>query len=191
MYQDIKNKGRILFFSGSNHSVSINQMVVAYLAQMIGGDLAETLQLKRFPAPLYAQEDEQAKGIPETISELINLLDQFDSFVIAVPENNGSVTAFFKNTLDWLSRARKSYRVFQDKKIFLIAVSPGNGGHSAIRHAGDILKRLGATILGERNVRNFDASQFNAGIEESSLHSELQELAYSVGCHFNGKNTDR
>ncbi|WP_257667049.1 NADPH-dependent FMN reductase [Parapedobacter tibetensis] len=185
MYEDIKNgNDRILFFSGSNHSASINQLVVSHLAKTIGQDQANTIHLKSFPSPVYSLEDEQTTGIPDKITELVDLLDQFDKFVVAVPEYNGSVPGFFKNTLDWISRARKNYRVFQNKKIFLIAVSPVGGGSFALKHAGDILRRLGAEILGEQTIGNFNPSQFNGDIDKSEFFSELQGMAYSISDHF-------
>lgn len=70
MYKDIKNgNDRILFFSGSNHSASINQLVVAHLARTIDQDQTNTIDLKSFPAPAYSLEDKQTTGIPDKITQ--------------------------------------------------------------------------------------------------------------------------
>ena len=46
--------------------------------------------------------------------------------MIASPEHNGMMPAFFKNIIDWISRM--DGKIFQDKPVFLMSTAPGPGG---------------------------------------------------------------
>jgi len=72
-----------------------------------------------------------------------------DAFVISVAEHNSSVTAAFKNTLDWLSRTDKGYsNLLSGKTILLISTSPSPGGaRTALANAETILRAFGATLF--------------------------------------------
>src|SRR5690606_3102301 len=95
------NKNRILFFSGSNSTNSINQKLVETLARMTQAKTVRSINLRDFPVPLYS-DIEEARGIPAETNHLQGIIDDHDLLVIAVPEHNHSVPAFFKNTVDWL-----------------------------------------------------------------------------------------
>ena len=72
-----------------------------------------------------------------------------DAFVISVAEHNRSVTAAFKNTLDWLSRSDKDYsNLLSGKTVLLISTSPSPGGaRTALANTETMLRAFGATIF--------------------------------------------
>jgi len=144
---------KILAFSGSNSSVSINQRLVKAAAKIVEG--IDIIDLRDYDAPIYSQDIEGATGLPESILKLYDLIQKYDSIVIASPEHNGLPTAFLKNTLDWLSR-NKGQKFLQDKKVVLLSTSPGgNGGASALSKVEQVIPYWGATVVGTHSLGNF------------------------------------
>lgn len=144
---------KILAFSGSNSSVSINQRLVKAAAKIVDG--IDIIDLRDYDAPVYSQDIEGATGLPESILKLYDLIQKYDSIVIASPEHNGLPTAFLKNTLDWLSR-NKGQKFLQDKKVVLLSTSPGgNGGASALAKLQEVIPYWGATVVGSYSLGNF------------------------------------
>lgn len=134
----------ILYFSGSNSPSSVNQALVSYLSDLpaLAGLL---INLTDFDLPIY-HVTTQLQNPPAKLAELKKIIDMHEAIVIAVPVHNGSVTAFFKNALDWVSRADKEYRAFQDKNIVLLSASPGGGCKNALDHSATILEILGGAV---------------------------------------------
>jgi chromate reductase len=163
---------KILLFAGSNNPKSINQTVINSVAGMIDEDKRTVINLRDYQLPVYSFELE-AEGIPEKAKALRKIIDEHNNFVIAVPEHNGSVSAFFKNTLDWLSRVEKGYKLFTDKRVALISVSPVGGTANALSHAEVILKRLGATITDAIGIPKFFEETITT---EKGLHFKDEEL---------------
>lgn len=143
-----------LIFAGSNNPKSINQALAAAIATKLNNPDNTLINATDYELPLYCI-DIQLKGIPKPALALRNLLDEHRAVIIAVAENNGSISAFFKNLLDWLSRADEDYRVFRNKEVILVSASPGSGGASALSHAEAILVRLGAKVIHKQSLINF------------------------------------
>lgn len=70
---------KIIAFSGSNHSGSINQKLVHYAVDQILYIDAEVYDLRAFDAPMYSIDLEKSDGIP--IQELIR---KFENVVESV-----------------------------------------------------------------------------------------------------------
>ena len=98
-------------------------------------------------------------------------ISKHQGILISVNEHNGSVSAFFKNILDWLSRADRNY--LEGKKILLISTSPGGrGAKSALEYAKSSLPRMGATIVNSFSVPSF---QENFDLKKGLIsNTELQ-----------------
>lgn len=173
------NKNRILFFSGSNSTNSINQKLVETLARMTQAKTVRSINLRDFPVPLYS-DIEEARGIPAETNHLQGIIDDHDLLVIAVPEHNHSVPAFFKNTVDWLSRGRPDYRVLQGKSIILLSACPGNGGSNTVSAARTVLETLGANVIGSLVLNEFDKQTINENeqfrMTNDSFLSEFENL---------------
>ena len=149
-----KNSGKILFFSGSNSTNSINQQLVTILAGSMQQDQTRLINLNDFPMPIYSEKEETI-GIPAKTNELLELIDAYDLLVIAVPEHNRAVPAFFKNTLDWMSRARADYRALAGKEVILLSACLGVGGNHTLLNAHNILMVLGAEVIGALVLKQF------------------------------------
>lgn len=166
---------KILAFSGSNSSVSINQRLVKAAAKLVEG--IDVIDLRDYDAPIYSQDIEKETGLPLSITKLYDLIQKYDSIVIASPEHNGLPSAFLKNTLDWLSR-NKGQKFFQDKKVVLLSTSPGGtGGASSLAKLKQVIPFWGATVVGTHSVGNF----FDKVDSDNNLNSkEDQEVIKAV-----------
>ncbi|ELR70213.1 NADPH-dependent FMN reductase [Fulvivirga imtechensis AK7] len=165
---------KILAFSGSNSPNSINQQLVAYASGLLNETPSVLINLRDFPMEVFGLEIMETSGIPKSAAKLYQLIREHDAFIIAVSENNHSVSAAFKNAMDWISRAGTSYNVFENKPVLLLGTSPGQGGAAfAIRHATDIITLLKGKIVNSLPVPGFHKT---VELREQGLHFNDQEL---------------
>ncbi|MBD0332813.1 MAG: NAD(P)H-dependent oxidoreductase, partial [Chitinophagaceae bacterium] len=179
-----------LVFWGSNNPTSINKQLAHYAAAQLQKQITATIiDLNDFPLPLYNIETEIKFGIPVKAKELKELISQYDGYVIAVAEHNGSITAFFKNVLDWVSRVDKSYGIFHEKPVVLLGTSPGPGGaKGALQHAEAIIKRLAGKVIASVSLPlffgNFKGSEDTYEILDANrkkmIQHALDKLAISA-----------
>ncbi|MBZ0249030.1 MAG: NAD(P)H-dependent oxidoreductase, partial [Burkholderiales bacterium] len=125
---------RILVFAGSARRDSLNKKLAREAARFAreAGAEATFVDLDDYPIPLYHGDLEAAEGMPENARKLRALFLAHDALLVASPENNSSVTALLKNTIDWLSRDLGEGRgddsglaPWRGKVAGLLAASPG------------------------------------------------------------------
>jgi NAD(P)H-dependent FMN reductase len=159
----------ILAFSGSNSSTSINHQLLQYTISHILKSQADEIDLKSLNVPIYSEDIEKSVGIPQDILNLKDKLDQYPALLIAVNEHNGTMSAFFKNITDWLSRTDSSY--LNQKKIFILATSPGGGGAKlSLDYTSKNFTKFGGDVLGE-----FSLPHFQNNFLESKLSVEFDD----------------
>lgn len=112
---------KILAFAGNNSSPAVNRQFLRYLGGLFREHEIITVDLRDYPLPVYGI-DQINNGIPENAYRLLKLIEQYDAYVIAVPEHNGAITPFFKNTMDWMMHARPG--VFAGKSVLKIRFTP-------------------------------------------------------------------
>lgn len=145
---------KIIAFSGSNRDGSINQRLATYAAQLIQNQQVTVLDLRDYDVPIYSSDIEKSSGVPAVIQELKTLFSQADGFIIASPEHNSSIPAFFKNIIDWLSRIEG--KTFNNKPTLLLSTSPGGrGGASNMQHLLRVMPFWGAQITGHYSLGRF------------------------------------
>ena len=165
---------KVLAFAGSNSPNSINQQLAAYASGLLNDVPSLLINLRDFPMEVFSLEIIETSGIPKSADKLYQLIQEHDAFIIAVSENNHSVSAVFKNAMDWISRVGASYDVFKNKPVLLLGTSPGQGGAAfAIRHATDIITLLKGKIVNSLSVPGFYK---NVELREQGLHFNDQEL---------------
>ena len=158
----------VLLISGSNSQNSINYQLILALKSFFDKSEITLLDLRKLHLPLYNVDDE-AQGIPHEAIELRRHFDANDCIVMAVPEYNGSLPAFFKNAIDWLSRVEApDYRFFKDKKTIIVNATPGFGGNYVLSHMKDIVRKLGGEQIETMNFSRFG--------EISRLSNTLPEI---------------
>lgn len=135
----------ILAFAGSNSSTSINQVLISGIASTYVEGEVTVIKLTDFEIPMYSEDLEKKYGIPQGVHQLIVHLEQLDVLLLSVNEHNSSISAFFKNCIDWLTRT--DFKFTEDQKIFLTSTSNGQrGAVSALEFTKQILGRLKANI---------------------------------------------
>ncbi|MGY5847771.1 NADPH-dependent FMN reductase [Salegentibacter sp. HM20] len=161
---------KILAFAGSNSSTSINAQLLDHITGRIQGHEIKILKLTDYELPLYSADLEKERGIPVNVTIIKNLISEHDALVVAVNEHNSTVSAFFKNILDWLSRADRNF--LADKKILLISTSPGRrGAASALEYTKNILPRFGGEV-----IQSFSLPSFRDNFQDGKIQNEVLEL---------------
>lgn len=178
---------RILVFSGSTRSDSINKKLAAAAAQVLqshANDVA-LLDLADFEAPLYNGDDEAANGLPPSISKLKKRFASAQALVIACPEYNGFMPPLLVNTFSWLSRPEdgKPSQAFTGKTAAIMAASPGGlGGVRVMPRLRDSLAELGVTVIpGYVTIKSgFSAFDENGGLSNEAdaqvLTDQMEKL---------------
>lgn len=172
---------KILVFSGSNSSVSINQQLVIYAASYLDKHEIHLIHLKDYPAPVYSMDMEKRGEFPETMRELNELFKETDAMLISLPEYNSGITPVFKNTMDWISRIEKP--TLKNKPVCLLATSPGRrGAKTNLQHVCDVLiDRWGGELTSSFSLPSFDEHLVNGtlhlnGEEEKELKRTLEKF---------------
>jgi chromate reductase len=144
---------RVLVFAGSARTASFNKRLARAAADAVheAGGEATLIDLADFPIPLYNGDLETRDGVPENAQKLKALFVEHAGLLIASPENNGSVSALLKNTLDWISRPHTSHAPnapFTGKVAALVSASPGMlGGLRGLVHLRAILENREVWVL--------------------------------------------
>ena len=74
--------------------------------------------------PLF-DEDLEAQGVPQVVTELKEQVLAADAVVIACPEYNKAPPGVLKNALDWLSRGGAPWA---DKPVAIVSAAAGRAG---------------------------------------------------------------
>jgi NAD(P)H-dependent FMN reductase len=147
---------KILAFAGSARSGSLNKQLARVAATAAGdaGGLVTLIDLDEYPMAVYHGDLEAREGIPENARKLRALLLAHQALLIVSPENNASVPALLKNTLDWASRpdgGQNGLVPYQGKVAAILSASPGAlGGLRGLAHLRAILQTLGVLVLSEQ-----------------------------------------
>jgi NAD(P)H-dependent FMN reductase len=163
------HKKKILAFAGSNSSRSINQMLLDFVVENLVEHKVDMIKLTDYPLPLFGEDLEREEGYSLQVQMLRNAIAAYDALIIAVNEHNGGPSAFFKNTLDWLSRFDRNF--LEGKKILLMSTSRGRGGASlSLEYTKMVLPRFGAEV-----VESFSVASFNHvfDIENQKITDEI------------------
>ncbi|MBW1294987.1 NADPH-dependent FMN reductase [Aquimarina litoralis] len=174
----------IIALGGSNSKNSINKTLAVYTANKVENTTVQVVDLNEYELPLYGVDFETEHGIPENAKQLNNLITSTDGFVIALAEHNGSYTASFKNTLDWLSRI--DMKVWKDKPMLLLATSPGGrGGKTVLESAKSYFPYLGGTVIADFSLPNYYDSFVENEITNVEFKEELSEKIQLFEQHLN------
>lgn len=162
----------IITIAGTNSQKSINKQLLSYTSGLMENVEFVPIDLNDYVLPIYGVDFEDENGIPTAIKRLNELFDKADGFIIALAEHNGTYTAVFKNTLDWLSRA--DIKIWRDKPMLLMATSPGGrGGATVLQLANDYFPFMGARITDTFSLPSF-YDNFNYGeINDESLKYDI------------------
>ena len=165
----------ILATAGSNSSTSINFQLVKHTVSLLEDRDTDLLELAKTEFPMYGEDLEKARGIPEEITRLKKRIQDASGLILSVNEHNGNPSAFFKNILDWLSRDER--RFFADRPVLLMSASGGKRGAASSRGVVEqMIPRFGGRVAATFSLpgyyENFDPER---GITESGLAAAHKE----------------
>jgi NAD(P)H-dependent FMN reductase len=147
---------KILVFAGSAREGSLNKKLARIAAGCVreAGGEATFVDLRDYPIPLYDFDLEEREGMPAFAVKLRELFLSHQGLLIASPENNSSVTALLKNTIDWLSRdyqGHSGFEPYRGKVAAIMGASPGGfGAISSLGSLRPILARLMVQVIPEQ-----------------------------------------
>lgn len=171
---------RILVFAGSARSGSVNKKLAGVAAAAVRAARAEAtlIDLADYPMPLYDGDLEAREGLPASARRLKDLFIAHQGLLVVSPENNASVSALLKNTLDWISRqdgSESGLLPYQGKVAALAGASPGAlGGLRGLTHLRAILQTLNVLVLPEQFALGRAHEAFNA---DGSLRDAKHQAA--------------
>lgn len=161
---------KVLAFASSNSKNSINHKLVEYVAKNIMEHDVDVIKLTDYELPLFSVDLEAEDGYPVALRMLLNVISSYDVLVISVNEHNRGPSAFFKNTIDWLSRL--DIKFLKDKKVMLMSTSTGAyGGKNSLDYTKNVLiPRFGGEVL-----ENFSFPSFNENfdVEANKITDDL------------------
>ena len=153
----------------------MNQKLISFAATQIAGHSAEIIKLTDYDLPMFGEDIEREKGYSVNLKMLNNKIKEADALVISVNEHNRTVSAFFKNTIDWLSRHDKNF--LRGKKILLMSTSDGKrGAASALEYTKNVLPRFGGTVVESFSFPSFSE---NFSEETQSISNEVLFLGFT------------
>lgn len=177
------SKPRILVFAGSARVGSLNKKLarVGRASLEAAGAEATFIDLNDYTMPLYHGDLEIKEGIPENARKLRALFIAHQALLISSPENNASVSAPLKNTLDWVSRQdgdQPSGVPYANKIACVMAASPGAlGGLRGLVHLRAILESLGVLVL----PGQFALSRAHEAFDEAGALKDPKQMAVVEG----------
>jgi len=149
---------KIIAFTGSNHSNSIHQQLLNIAIEKVVENEVTMVDLSDFPLPIYSL-DIEAKGIPQEVYHLKEEFVKHDAIIIATPEHNGSMPAYLKNVIDWLSRlvpAKSPFFGNETKPVLLMSTSPGpTGGATNIKTMTELMPWWGGDVKGTYSLGSY------------------------------------
>lgn len=172
----------LLAFAGSNSSRSINYKLVAFTVSQIGDGEVRLLDMSRMVLPVFSEDLERDEGYPQNLMELLDSIRHTDGLILSVNEHNGNPSAFFKNVLDWLSRADRDF--LSGTPVLLMSTSRGKrGGAASLDVVKALLPRFGGEVVASFSLpsfnHNFSENEGITDIELADAHKKALELFLS------------
>ena len=168
---------KIIAFAGSNSSRSINHKLVEFTTSNIKSHSINIIKLTDYNLPIFGEDIEREEGYPNALSRLHDEIKSADAVIISVNEHNGAVSAFFKNTMDWLSRI--NIKFLEHKKVLLLSTSNGRrGGLGALNYMNSMVPRYGGEVIESYAFPSFskNLSIEDQSITDDTIKSEFEKL---------------
>lgn len=178
---------KVLCFAGSLRKESYNKKYVRIANKILTelGVESEFIDLLDYPLPVYNQ-DVEAVQFPAAALQLADKIRGVDALVISTPENNGSIAALLKNTVDWASRVGNAKPPAKDpwpgKWILLLGASPGAlGAVRGLWHSRQPFEALGAIVYPTMSglPKAHEAFAEDGSLKDPASHERLAKLVKS------------
>jgi len=155
-----------MLITGSLRKNSCNTKLLRYLESLLPGNFTvDFLGSDALALPLFNEELENELEYKLECEKIHARFGSAQGFLIATPEYNGLITAYLKNTIDWVSRLSyidsSKLNPFLDKPALLCSASTGHrGGSHATSNARDLLSYVGVNAIGGSICINHATEKF-------------------------------
>lgn len=179
---------KIIAMAGSTRTDSFNKKVLnhAVIGARAAGAEVSVIDLREFPLPLFDADLEAKDGIPMNARDLQQMFLEHHGFLFACPEYNSSMSGVFKNTIDWVSRARKDLAelaCFDNKVCALMSASDGvRGGIRGLVHVRAMLENIHTMVL-PRQVcvgKAQDAFDQESVMKDEKMRKSIEKLGLEL-----------
>jgi NAD(P)H-dependent FMN reductase len=175
---------KILAFAGSLRKDSFNKRLVRIAADAARAAGAEvtTIDLRDLLLPVYDGDLEAAGGLPENARKLKELFLAHHGLLMSCPEYNSSVTAAWKNAIDWVSRpvpGEAPLAGFTGKVAAIMSASPGAlGGLRGLVHVRAILCNINVLVLAEQVAvpKAHEAFADDGSLKDARQQASIRQL---------------
>lgn len=169
----------IVTIGGSSSKSSINKTLAEYAGELLKDVTLTKVDLNDFEMPLFSVDAEAEVGYSKGVTDLNEIFDKADGFIISLAEHNGAYSAAFKNAFDWLSRIEG--KVWRDKPMLLLSTSPGvRGGQTVLDIALGKFPYMGGNIIGSMSFPSFYDNFIDGDIVNPDLKSKLNVLVENL-----------
>ena len=180
---------KILAFAGSARKDSLNKKllkIAAAGAEATGADIT-LVDLADFEMPLFNQDLESERGMPDKAGEFKRLMIAHDGFLIASPEYNSAFSPLLKNTIDWASRSESDDEpplvAYRGKTAAIMGTSPGGmGGMRGLVMLRMLLGNLGVMVLPDQQAvpNGFQAFNDDGSMRDDKLEKRIRTLGENL-----------
>lgn len=176
---------KLLVLSGSLRAGSYNHLLAAAAGRgaVDAGASIREIRLVDFDLPLYNEDEENSRGLPDGAKRLKDLFKAHHGLIIGCPEYNSAISAALKNAIDWVSRPREGeapLECFNSKVVGLVAASPGAlGGIRGLPTVRHVLSNIRSIVLPDQFALSMAHEAFD---EQGHLKNDKQrQMAEAVG----------
>jgi len=158
---------KIVGISGSLRQKSFNTGLITAMQKLASAEVTvELIDYREFP---FYDQDVNELGLPKSVEQVAQQIQQADAIIIATPEYNYSVPGVLKNALDWLSRVPSE--PFNGKPLAIIGASPSFMGTArAQMHLRQMVQYMNPNVLNRPEVLVTNA--YEKFDEQGALHDE-------------------
>ncbi len=179
---------RILLLSGSTRRQSFNTRLAKCMSTAVekAGGTATLISLADYPMSLYNGDDEAEHGLPDAARQLRALFKSHHGVFFASPEENASISALLKNTIDWVSRTdnEEAGKIPFVGKVAAIggATTGESGTRLGLLHLRTVLSGLGMLVVPAMVMIPFAANAFddNGNLNSEEHCAALDSVALSL-----------
>lgn len=149
---------RLLLFPASLRRQSHQRRLLRYFVPVIDASCEiDILESGDVHLPLFDQDLEDSDAVRTAVIGLHDRFNAADGLIVASPEYNGHVSAYLKNTVDWVSRLSRidpryaASNPFQGRPVFLASASTGwTGGILGLQNARSVFSYLGCMVVADQ-----------------------------------------
>ncbi len=150
---------------------------------LLGAEVTR-ISLGDYALPIFDQDLEKDKGIPENAIRLARLFAVHNGMLIASPEYNASIPPLLKNTIDWVSRVSRDHgrplKPYGGMIAALCSSSPGRiGGIRGLYHLRAVLMNVGVEVITRQCAVPHAGDAFD---EDGNLKDEHMREALKKTC---------